>query len=184
VPDEFTRVDPDDAGDRSLLPLLRPPIRQNVTVRSDLDHVFVTFVRTIGIWWPLQPMSVGGDRARTVTIEEHPGGRVYETWDDGTTAEWGRLTVWEPPGRFVMSWLNTPEPTEVELTFTALGEALTRVSVEHRGWEHLSDAQLRQDCAVPGGYRSGAYSGGWATALAASVAVIESTPTPDREASS
>ncbi|WP_439029578.1 SRPBCC domain-containing protein [Gordonia terrae] len=184
MPGEGQTATPRDTDDGSVLPLSRPPIRQSVTVRSDLDHVFTTFVRTIGTWWPLQPMSVGGDRARTVTIEEHAGGRVYETWDDGTTAEWGRLAVWEPPGRFVMSWLNTPEPTEVELTFTSLGEALTRVSVEHRGWERLTDDQLREDCAAPGGYSSGAYSGGWATALTASAAVIEATPTAHREASS
>lgn len=164
-------------GSDSALPLRRPPIRQSTTVRSDLDHVFTTFVRTIGVWWPLQPMSIGGDRARSVTIEEHTGGRVYETWDDGTTADWGQLEVWEPPSRFVMTWLNTPEPTEVELAFSALGPALTRVSVEHRGWERLSEEQLREDCAAPGGYSSGAYSGGWATALAASVAVIESSLT-------
>ncbi|MGW6034124.1 hypothetical protein ACWFOS_10710 [Gordonia terrae] len=65
--------------------------------------------------------------------------------------------------------------TEVELAFTALGPTLTRVSVEHRGWEHLTEDQLREDCAAPGGYSSGAYSGGWAAALAASVAAIEST---------
>jgi hypothetical protein len=121
-------------------------------------------------------MSIGGDRARSVTIEEHTGGRVFETWDDGTTADWGRLTVWEPPTRFVMSWLNTPEPTEVELAFSSLGSTLTKVSVEHRGWECLSEEQLREDCAAPGGYSSGAYSAGWARALAACVAVIESTP--------
>ncbi|MET4167229.1 formiminotetrahydrofolate cyclodeaminase [Gordonia terrae] len=34
---------------------------------------------------------------------------------------------------------------------------------------------MREDCATPGGYSSGAYSGGWAAALAASVAAIEST---------
>jgi hypothetical protein len=78
-----------------------------------------------------------------------------------------------------MSWLNTPEPTEVELAFSSLGSTLTKVSVEHRGWERLSEEQLREDCAAPGGYSSGAYSGGWAQALAASVAVIESR-TPDR----
>jgi hypothetical protein len=39
------------------------------------------------------------------------------------------------------------------------------VTVEHRGWEALSDAQLSQDCALPGGYASGGYQQGWATIL-------------------
>ena len=143
----------------------RPPVRQSTIVRSDLDHTFEAFVRTIGSWWPVEPLSIGRDRVRDVTVEQRLGGRVFETWDDGTTVDWGRVMAWDPPGRFVMSWMNTPAPTEVELVFKALGPALTRVSVEHRGWEHLTAEQLGEDCAEPGGYLAGAYSGGWLTVL-------------------
>ncbi len=72
-----------------------------------------------------------------------------------------------------MTWTSTPAPTEVELTFTALGPALTRVTVEHRGWEALSGAQLSEDCAMPGGYSGGAYSEGWAAILACLAAAAE-----------
>jgi len=92
--------------------------------------------------------------------------RVYETWDDRTEIDWGTVTEWEPPERFTMTWTGTPAATEVEFTFAALGPALTRVTVEHRGWEALTEAQLAEDCALPGGYTSGAYSQGWATILA------------------
>ena len=143
-----------------------PPIRQATTVRSDQAHTFDTFVRTIGAWWPVTPYSRGGDRVRDVTIEQRQGGRVYETWDDGSEHEWGRIVIWEPSARFVMSWENTPVPTEVELTFRALGPALTRVAVEHRGWEALTPEQLAEDCAMPGGYEAGRYSEGWAFMLA------------------
>ncbi len=145
--------------------LSRPPVRQSTIVRSDVGHTFEAFVRLIGSWWPVEPLSVGGHRVRDLTVEPRLGGRVYETWDDGTTVDWGEVVAWEPPGRFVMSWLNTPAPTEVELTFTALGPALTRVAVEHRGWERLTEDQLGEDCAEPGGYRSGAYSRGWLLVL-------------------
>jgi len=50
-----------------------------------------------------------------------------------------------------MTWTGTPAPTEAEFTFAALGPALTRVTVEHRGWETLTDEQLAEDCALPGG---------------------------------
>jgi hypothetical protein len=147
-------------------PLRRPPVRQSVVVRSDVAHTFHTFVRTIGAWWPLQQLSQGKERVRDVTIEPREGGRVYETWDDGTIVEWGELLAWDPPERFIMSWtISTAIPTEVELTFAALGPALTRVAVEHRGWEALTEEQLRQDCASPGGYSSGAYATGWARIL-------------------
>lgn len=145
--------------------LRRAPIRQSVLIRSDAAHTFDTFVRTIGVWWPVQPFSAGKYRVRDVTIEQRTGGRVYETWADGTVVEWGKLLVWDPPARFVMTWAETPVPTEVELSFAALGPAMTRVMVEHRGWEELSDAQLSEDCALPGGYSSGAYSVGWARIL-------------------
>lgn len=153
-------------SEQKVTPLRRPPVRQATIVRSDIDHTFDVFVRTMGIWWPVQPFSAGGERVRDVTLERWIGGRVYETWADGTVVEWGELLDWQPPHRFTMTWTGTPEPTEVELTFTALGPALTRVAVEHRGWEALSDAQLAQDCALPGGYHSGAYSKGWTTILA------------------
>jgi hypothetical protein len=172
-------VTPTDEG--KLLPLERPPIRQSTIVRSDIEHVFDVFVRTIAAWWPLQPMSIGRARVRDVTVEERVGGRVYETWDDGTTVDWGRLAIWSPPRRLVLSWLNTPVATEVELAFTALGPGLTRVAVEHRGWERLTDEQLREDCAAPGGYSSGAYSAGWAQVLAAFAAAVETRRRDDHE---
>jgi uncharacterized protein YndB with AHSA1/START domain len=146
--------------------LRRPPVRQSVVVRSDRPHTFGTFVRTIGVWWPVTPFSAGRDQVRDVTFEQHAGGRVYETWQDGTEVDWGEVRVWEPPERFVMTWNMTTVVTEVELTFAVHGPALTRVSVEHRGWEQLTEEQLARDCALPGGYSGGAYSRGWTMILA------------------
>lgn len=145
--------------------LRRPPVRQSVLVRSNRSHTFDVFVRTIGVWWPVNPFSAGKDQVRDVTFERRVGGRVYETWAEGTEVEWGTVLDWSPPERFVMSWNMTSVATEVELAFAELGPELTRVSVEHRGWERLSDKQLAEDCALPGGYTSGAYSRGWAHIL-------------------
>jgi hypothetical protein len=142
-----------------------PPVRQSTLVRAPLAATFETFVRTIDSWWPKLTHSAGHERVRRVVLEARAGGRFYEEWDDGTTRVWGELGVWEPPDRFVMSWLNTPVPTEVEFTFRAEGPALTRVAVEHRGWEALTAAQRSEDCAEPGGYTSGAYSRGWTMIL-------------------
>jgi hypothetical protein len=64
--------------------LRRPPVRQSIVVCSGRRHTFETFVRTIGIWWPVTPFSVGRDQVRDVTFEQRQGGRVYETWQDGT----------------------------------------------------------------------------------------------------
>ena len=145
--------------------LRRPPVRQSVVVRSDRPHTFDTFVGTIGVWWPVTPFSAGRDQVRDVTFEQRAGGRVYETWQNGTEVDWGEVRVWEPPERFIMTWNMTSVVTEVELTFAVLGPALTRVSVEHSGWEQLTEEQLARDCALPGGYSGGAYSQGWTTIL-------------------
>jgi hypothetical protein len=166
------QTEPDDGSGGSVVRLRRPPIRQSTLVRSDREHTFTVFVRTMGAWWPVQ-FSAGGDRVRDISIEERVGGSVFETWDDGTVAPWGQLRAWDPPERFVMSWLGTPQPTEVELSFAVLSPNLTRVTVEHRGWEALSESQLAEDCALPGGYTGGAYVEGWARILACLPPAVE-----------
>jgi uncharacterized protein YndB with AHSA1/START domain len=158
--------------------LRRPPVRQSTLVRSGRRHTFEVFVRTIGTWWPVTPFSAGGNQVRDVTFEQCPGGRVYETWQDGTTVDWGTLLAWEPPERFVMTWNITSVATEVELSFAELGPALTRVAVEHRGWERLTDDQLAKDCALPGGYAGGAFTSGWAQILGALAAAAEGAAEP------
>jgi uncharacterized protein YndB with AHSA1/START domain len=157
----------------NVIALRRPPVRQSTMVRSGAAHTFEVFVATIGRWWPLRPFSAGEDKVRDVVFEQRAGGRVYEVWDDGTTVDWGEVLEWEPPRRFVMSWLMTPAATEVELRFVPVGPALTRVEVEHRGWEALATADLGVDCALPGGYAGGAYSQGWTVILGRFAAAAE-----------
>jgi len=153
--------------------LRRPPVRQSVLVRSPRVHTFETFVGELGAWWPVNPFSAGQDRVCDVTVERQVGGRVYETWADGTQVDWGELLTWDPPQRFAMTWAIVSVLTEVELTFAELGPALTKVSVVHSGWEKLSDEQLARDCALPGGYLGGAFDKGWAFILGRLAAAAE-----------
>jgi uncharacterized protein YndB with AHSA1/START domain len=152
--------------------LQRPPIRQSVLVHSDISHTFDTFVRTIAHWWPVALFSSGKELVRDILVEERLGGRICEIWEDGTVVVWGEILSWEPPHLFLMTWTKTPATTEVEFTFVALGPALTRVTVEHRGWETLSEAQWSQVCTRPGGYAAG-----WERILGVFVAATEKQPT-------
>lgn len=146
--------------------LATPPVRRSTTVRAGIDRTFDVFVRDLGAWWPLDPYSLGGSaRVRDLRVEQRVGGRVEEVWDDGTTRTWGELAAWDPPHGFTMSWLVTPVATEVELTFRALGPGLTRVDVEHRGWERLSAEQLTASSIDPDGYVGGSYHRGWGVIL-------------------
>jgi uncharacterized protein YndB with AHSA1/START domain len=144
---------------------LRPPIRRSTLVRSDAGHTFRVFTEQLAGWWPLVPFSVGRERVRDVTLEPRAGGRVYETWDDGTTREWGEILQWQPPSGLTMTWNATGTPTSVELRFRALGARLTEVQLEHRGWDALTERELGEDCALPGGYLGGSFAQGWAAIL-------------------
>ena len=42
-----------------------PPVRQSTLVRSDVAHTFEVFVRTIGVWWPTDPVSSGASTPAT-----------------------------------------------------------------------------------------------------------------------
>jgi len=159
----------------------RPPVRQSVLVRSPREHAFETFVARMGAWWPVNPFSVGKDRVRDVTVERRVGGRVRETWADGTQIDWGTLLAWDPPQRFKMNWAIVSALTEVELTFAALGPSLTRVSLVHSGWEKLSDAELAADCALTGGYLNGSFGKGWTLILRRLAAAAEDGLVPDTE---
>jgi len=93
----------------------------------------------MGTWWPLEHYKIGQAKAVDAVIEPHVGGRWYERGDDGSPCEWGRVLVWEPPSRLVLTWDVgadwQPDPnlkTELELRFIAEGKDRTRVELEHR----------------------------------------------------
>jgi hypothetical protein len=157
----------------NVIPMERPPIRQSIVVRQERDRTFSTFVRRIGEWWPLTPFSWGTGRVVRVEFEQRLSGRIYEVWDDGTERDWGRVIAWHPPESFVMTWNITGEPTDVELQFTALDDGTTRVDLEHRGWDRLTEAQLGEDCALPGGYLGGSFERGWRTILGRLITAAE-----------
>jgi uncharacterized protein YndB with AHSA1/START domain len=130
------------------------PLRKSVTVSCPVEHAFEVFTGRIGSWWPLSKYSIGQGRARDCAIEPRVGGDVYETHDGSERFPWGRVLVWEPPSRFVMTWHPGREADtaqEVEVRFTASPEG-TLVELEHRGWAVLGDKahQARES-----------YSGGW-----------------------
>lgn len=144
------------------------PVRQSTLVRSDVAHTFSVFVDTIATWWPLKRFSLGHERVVDVSFTPDVGGRIYEVWDDGHTETWGHVLAWDPPNRVVMTWEVLPTVTEVELVFRSLGPALTRVEVEHRGWERLSPEDLAGVRAL-----ADSYDTGWATILAALTTAVD-----------
>lgn len=134
------------------------PIRKSVVVPKSPSEAFRIFTEDMATWWPLPSYSISGQHATACGIEPAIGGLVYEIRDDGARFPWGRVLVWEPPGRLVLAWHPGREPSdaqELELRFTADG-AGTRVDLEHRGWSTA-------DTGVSA--RRSSYDRGWDTVL-------------------
>ncbi len=133
------------------------PIIKTVIVNATPEHAFDVFVNRIAKWWPLEGHAVSaskGKPALAVTIEPHVGGAVYETMFDGNRSDWGKVLVFEAGRRLAFSWhpgTNSARPTQVEVDFESDGDARTKVTLTHSGWEQWADAAPEKR----GGYDTG-----------------------------
>jgi hypothetical protein len=130
------------------------PVRKSIEVTCDAKTAFAFYTEHLNDWWPRATHSLGQARTRAVAMECREGGRLYETQEDGTTSDWGRIIAWEPGRRLVHSWhVGRPETeaTEIELRFTPLPNGGTRVDLEHRNWENFGpEAAALRDEYNPG----------------------------------
>jgi uncharacterized protein YndB with AHSA1/START domain len=105
---------------------------------------FAVFANEIDLWWRRGPRYRILDRNPGILcLEPRLGGRLFESFPDDSGAhviEVGRVKVWEPPQRLVLTWragnFAADEHTEVEVRFAPSG-AGTEVTVQHRGWASL-----------------------------------------------
>jgi uncharacterized protein YndB with AHSA1/START domain len=116
-------------------------------VKAAPERAFQAFVEEIGAWWRPNELFQTTPRAPgRLAFESGQGGRLTETLEGGKVFEIGRITAWEPPTRLEFSYRQANFPpdlhTEVEVTFTAVGEE-TRVSVEHRGFDRVPAGAAR-----------------------------------------
>jgi hypothetical protein len=112
-------------------------------VETDAATAFKIFTAEVDAWWKQGPRFRPSVRGPGVLhFEPGVGGRLLETYDDGSTFEFGRVTVWEPGRRLVFEAFarafQPGESTEVEVRFEPTGKD-TRVTVVHRGWERFPD---------------------------------------------
>jgi hypothetical protein len=92
-----------------------PPIERSITVSWDPETAFERFAVRFDAWWPYRTHSVGGPRVRSLVFEPHVGGRIYEEHRDGRRFEWGRVLVWEPPGRLKkFTWHPSRDPANAQ----------------------------------------------------------------------
>jgi len=125
---------------------------RSVDVAVEPATAFALFTAEMGAWYRSGRWSWNDpERAVGIRLEPGVGGRWIEVWDErtGEGYELGRVLVWEPGERLVVTYRNVhmpPDPTEVEVRFEPVAHG-TRVMLEHRGVRDLSDGQ-RQNAWV------------------------------------
>jgi uncharacterized protein YndB with AHSA1/START domain len=142
------------------------PVVKEIEVGIPPHEAFELFTERMASWW-LSSHSIGAEPFADIVIEPRPGGRWFERSAKGTECDWGRVLVWEPPLRLVLAWqldanwqYRSDVSSELEVSFTAVGEGATRVHLEHRGIEGLGGDSAELRAAFDG-------EGGWAGLLSA-----------------
>jgi uncharacterized protein YndB with AHSA1/START domain len=130
-----------------------------VLVKVPRDVAFKVFTEEIDQWWRRGPrFRSSGKHAGIIHLEPRVGGRMFESFDTASgpkVVETGRITVWEPPSRMVLSWraanFKPDEHTQVEVLFVESASG-TQVTVVHTGF-----ALLRKDHPVRHGQEDAAF---------------------------
>jgi hypothetical protein len=113
----------------------------SIEVAADPPLAFDVFTAQIDSWWRRGPKHRFAP-PWTGTLRFEPGahGRLIEQYEDGTSYVIGRVRVWQPGERIILSWrlpsFAEAESTEVDVRFEPV-DGGTRVSVVHRGWHAL-----------------------------------------------
>lgn len=137
------------------------PVRREIVVDASQAHTFRIFTENLGAWWPLASHHIGEKEAETAVIEPKAGGRWYERAADGTECQWGRVKVWDPPGRLVLIWqiagkfkYDPKVESQVEVRFVSMSPTRTRVELEHRDFEGMGEMadMVRGAVDSPGGW--------------------------------
>jgi uncharacterized protein YndB with AHSA1/START domain len=119
------------------------PVRYTVTVPISPERAFTLFTQGFNTWWIGH--HIGQADLAEAVIEPRVDGRWYERGVDGSECDWGKVIVYEPPGRLVLTWQVNAEwkfdpdlshASEVEVRFTE-ANGQTTVDFEHRHIERL-----------------------------------------------
>ncbi|WP_211214514.1 SRPBCC family protein [Actinomycetospora chiangmaiensis] len=126
-----------------------------IDVAAPREHAFRVFTEGIATWWDEDKHILQAPLADMV-FEPYVGGGIVDRGTDGSECRWARVLAYEPPDRVCFSWdislswqieTDPARTSEVEITFTELDPARTRVELVHRhldrhgeGWEGMRNA--------------------------------------------
>lgn len=149
---------------------LPEPVRLARQLRLTPEQAFALFTTGMQRWWPMASHSCSGDGAATLAFEPRLGGDVTEIAPGGARHVWGRVTDWDPPHRFAMSWHPGRDPSEatrLEVCFVAI-DGGCELRLCHDGWgARGGDAARMRD----------SYAKGWPAVLDGLAASTQGEPT-------
>lgn len=152
------------------------PVRKSISVRTGAERAFEVFTAGMDSWWP-RSHHIGTAPMKRTVVECRVGGRCYSEQSDGTECDWAKITAWEPPRRFVMTWTinsrwqyepDLSKASEVEVWFTPQADGTTRVDLEHRHFDRVGAGWETMRASVDS-------DGGWAGLLKLYSAAAESS---------
>jgi uncharacterized protein YndB with AHSA1/START domain len=135
-------------------------LQKEIVVEAPAERAFRVFTEHFDSWWP-RGHHIGKADLKAAILEGKANGRWYEVGVDGSECDWGYVLEWDPPRRIVLAWqldgnwdYDPSLVTEVEVTFTPLDAAHTRVELEHRNLERFGElaAAARQGLDSPEGW--------------------------------
>jgi uncharacterized protein YndB with AHSA1/START domain len=115
------------------------PLRLSFEVGCGQRHAFDVWTSKIDLWWPADHTATGEDGLR-VTLEPRVGGRIFQRDPAGAEIDWGEVTEFAPPELLAYRWhlrRDRADATDVRIRFVSIAERLTRVDIEHHGWDRL-----------------------------------------------
>jgi DNA-binding transcriptional ArsR family regulator len=137
-------------------------IRREIVVDVPPGRAFQLFTADMTSWWPAAH-HIGSAPIAEVVVEPYAGGRWFTRHEDGTETSTGVVLAWEPPGRFVVTWqigadwkFHDDLITTVEVLFEPVGDAKTRVRLEHRDLDAFGAdaAAMKKTFEDPGAWQA------------------------------
>ena len=140
-------------------------VTTSVVVEAPIERAFTVFTDGIDSWWNKDHHLI--DDLDHMVFDTYVGGHVYDVAKDGSECRWSRVLAYEPPDRVVFSWditldwrveTDPARTSEVEVRFTALDPATTRVDLEHRHLDRHGEGWEAMRTAVSSGWDLGAFA--------------------------
>jgi uncharacterized protein YndB with AHSA1/START domain len=118
-------------------------VRVTTFVEVSSADAFAVFTDEIDAWWRRGPrFRFDKSGLGTLRFEGGVGGRLVESFADGSEFEVGKVLAWDPGAKVAFEWrsqaFEPKDKTTVLVTFAAKGDG-TEVVVEHTGWSQFPD---------------------------------------------